>query len=96
MRRTQEQISQSIQEIDDASFHLRKFAEKSHVPQDLAARITAMADLICILADDMEEHFDDYGDRVVEEDEEDDYNAGFNEIMDADINSMLRALSVRG
>jgi hypothetical protein len=93
MGRTQEQISQSIQEIDDASFHLRKFAEKSHVPQDLAARITAMADLICILADDMEEHFDDHGDRVVEED---DYNAGFNEIMDADINSMLRALSVRG
>ena len=93
MRRTQEQISQSIQEIDDASFHLRKFAEKSHVPQDLAARITAKADLICILADDMEEHFDDHGDRVVEED---DYNAGFNEIMDADINSMLRALSVRG
>jgi hypothetical protein len=41
----------------------------------------------------MEEHFDDHGDRVVEED---DYNAGFNEIMDADINSMLRALSVRG
>ena len=93
MRRTQEQISQSLQEIDDASFHLRKFAEKSHVPQDLAARITPMADLICILADDMEEHFDDHGDRVVEED---DYNAGFNEIMDADINSMLRALSVRG
>jgi hypothetical protein len=93
MGRTQEQISQSIQEIDDASFHLRKFAEKSHVPQDLAARITAMADLICILADDMEEHFDDHGDRVVEED---DCNSGFNEIMDADINSMLRALSIRG
>jgi hypothetical protein len=81
-----------LQEIDDASFHLRKFAEKSHVPQDLAARITAMADLICILADDMEEHFDDHGDRVVEED---DCNSGFNEIMDADINSMLRALSIR-
>ena len=92
MGRTQEQISQSIQEIDDASFHLRKFAEKSHVPQDLAARIAAMADLICNLADDMEEHFDVYGDLVVEED---DYNAGFNEIMDADINSMLAALSVR-
>ena len=92
MGRTQEQISQSLQEIDDASFHLRKFAEKSHVPADLGYRITAMADLICILADDMEEHFDDHGDRVVEED---DYNAGFNEIMDADINSMLRALSIR-
>ena len=92
MRRTQEQISQSIQEIDDASFHLRKFAEKSHVPQDLAARITEMADLICILADDMEEHFDDHGDRVVEED---DYNSGFDQIMDADIRSMLAALSIR-
>ena len=92
MRRTQKQISQSIQEIDDASFHLRKFAEKSHVPQDLAARITAMADLICILADDMEEHFDEHGDRQIEED---DYNAGFNQIMDADINSMLQALSIR-
>jgi len=92
MRRTQEQISQSLQEIDDASFHLRKFAEKSHVPQDLATRIAAMADLICILADDMEEHFDDHKDNVVKED---DYNDGFNEIMDADINSMLRALSIR-
>ena len=92
MGRTQEQISQSIQEIDDASFHLRKFAEKSHVPQDLAARITAMADLICILADDMEEHFDEHGDRRIEED---DQNAGFDQIMDADINSMLAALSVR-
>ena len=92
MRRTQEQISQSLQEIDDASFHLRKFAEKSHVPQDLAARITLMADLISILADDMEEHFDDHGDRRVEED---DYNAGFDQIMDADINSMLAVLSIR-
>ena len=92
MGRTQEQIGQSLQEIDDASFHLRKFAEKAHVPQDLAYRITAMADLICILADDMEEHFDDHKDSVVKED---DYNDGFNEIMDADINSMLRALSIR-
>jgi len=92
MVKTQEQISQSLQEIDDASFHLRKFAEQSHVPQDLAARITAMADVICNLADDMEEHFDVYGDLVVEED---DYNAGFDQIMEADINSMLRAMSVR-
>lgn len=92
MVKTQEQISQSLQEIDDASFHLRKFAEQSHVPQDLAARITAMADVISNLADDMEEHFDDHGDRVIEED---DYNAGFDQIMEADINSMLQAMSVR-
>tara|TARA_R110000823_G_scaffold217567_2_gene346912 strand:- start:1418 stop:1699 length:282 start_codon:yes stop_codon:yes gene_type:complete len=93
MKITQQQANQSLQEIDDASFHLRMFAEKSHVPQDLAARITAMADLISILADDMEEHFDDHKDSVVKEDN---YNDGFNEIMDADINSMLRALSIRG
>ena len=92
MEITQQQANQSLQEIDDASFHLRMFAEKSHVPQDLAARITAMADLISILADDMEEHFDEHGDRQIEED---DYNAGFNQIMDADINSMLAALSIR-
>ena len=87
MIRTQEQISQSLQELSDASFHLIKFAEQSHVPQDLAYRITAMADLICILADDMEEHFDEHGDREVEEE---DLNAGFNELMDADILSKLR------
>jgi hypothetical protein len=92
MEITQQQANQSLQEIDDASFHLRKFAQQSHIPQDLAARITAMADLISILADDMEEHFDDHGDRRIEED---DYNDGFDQIMDADINSMLAALSVR-
>ena len=92
MEITQQQANQSLQEIDDASFHLRKFAQQSHIPQDLAARITAMADLISILADDMEEHFDDHGDRVIEED---DYNDGFDQIMEADINSMLRAMSIR-
>ena len=92
MEITQQQANQSLQEIDDASFHLRKFAQQSHIPQDLAHRITAMADLISILADDMEEHFDEHGDRQIEED---DYNAGFNQIMDADINSMLAALSIR-
>ena len=92
MEITQQQANQSLQEIDDASFHLRKFAQQSHIPQDLAARITAMADLISILADDMEEHFDDHGDRRIEED---DQNAGFDQIMDADINSMLATLSVR-
>ena len=92
MEITQQQVSEHLQDIDDASFHLRKFAELSYVPQDLAARILAMADAICVLASDMEEHFDDYGDRVVEEE---DYNAGFNEIMDADIMSMLSAMRVR-
>jgi len=92
MEITQQQANQSLQEIDDASFHLRKFAQQSHIPQDLAARITAMADLISILADDMEEHFDDHGDRQIEED---DYNDGFDQIMEADINSMLRAMSIR-
>ena len=92
MEITQQQANQSLQEIDDASFHLRKFAQQSHIPQDLAARITAMADLISILADDMEEHFDEHNDRRIEED---DYNAGFDQIMDADINSMLAALSIR-
>jgi hypothetical protein len=84
---TQEQISQSLQELSDASFHLKIFAEKSHVPDELGARITEMADLMCILADDMEEHFDEHGDREVEEE---DLNAGFNELMDADILSMLQ------
>jgi hypothetical protein len=51
------------------------------------ARVTEMADLMCILADDMEEHFDEHGDREVEEE---DLNAGFNELMDADILSMLQ------
>ena len=87
MRKTQEQISQSLQELSDASFHLIKFAEQSHVPDALGARITEMADLMCILADDMEEHFDEHGDREVEEE---DLNAGFNELMDADILSKLR------
>jgi hypothetical protein len=58
---TQEQISQSLQELSDASFHLKIFAEKSHVPDELGARVTEMADLMCILADDMEEHFDEHG-----------------------------------
>jgi hypothetical protein len=84
---TQEQISQSLQELSDASFHLKIFAEKSHVPDELGARITEIADLMCILADDMEEHFDEHGDREVEEE---DLNAGFNELMDADILSMLQ------
>jgi hypothetical protein len=84
---TQEQISQSLQELSDASFHLKIFAEKSHVPDELGARVTEMADLMCILADDMEEHFDEHGDREVEEE---DLNAGFNELMDADILSMLQ------
>jgi hypothetical protein len=84
---TQEQISQSLQELSDASFHLKIFAEKSHVPDELGARVTEIADLMCILADDMEEHFDEHGDREVEEE---DLNAGFNELMDADILSMLQ------
>ena len=87
MEITQQQANQSLQEIDDASFHLRMFAEKSHVPDELGARVTEMADLMCILADDMEEHFDEHGDREVEEE---DLNAGFNELMDADILSMLQ------
>ena len=92
MTRTQNEIRQSLQELSDASFHLRMFAEKSHVPDELGARITEMADLMCILADDMEEHFDEHGDRQIEKD---DYNAGFDQIMDADINSMLAAFSIR-
>jgi hypothetical protein len=92
MTRTQNEISQSLQELSDASFHLRMFAEKSHVPDELGARITEMADLMCVLADDMEEHFYEHGDRVVEEE---DQNAGFDQIMDADITSMLKALTVR-
>jgi hypothetical protein len=92
MEITQQEVSRILQDIDDASFHLRKYAEMSHVPQDLAARITAMSDLISVLADDMEEHFDDYGDRIIEEE---DYNAGFNEIMDADIMGMLQSMRIR-
>ena len=92
MEITQQEVSRILQDIDDASFHLRKYAEMSHVPQDLAARISAMSDLISVLADDMEEHFDDYGDRIIEEE---DYNAGFNEIMDADIMGMLQSMRVR-
>jgi hypothetical protein len=57
------------------------------VPDALGARITELADLMCILADDMEEHFDEHADREVEEE---DLNAGFNELMDADILSMLQ------
>jgi len=93
MEITQQEIGSLLQDIDDASFHLRKYAEMSHVPQDLAVRISAMSDLISVLADDMEEHFDDYGDRIVEEEE--DYNAGFNEIMDADIMGMLQSMRIR-
>ena len=89
---TQEQISQSLQELSDASFHLKIFAEKSHVPDELGARVTEMADLMCVLADDMEEHFYEHGDRQIEEE---DQNAGFDQIMDADITSMLAALTVR-
>ena len=92
MEITQQEVGSLLQDIDDASFHLRKYAEMSHVPQDLAARISAMSDLISVLADDMEEHFDDYGDRIVEEE---DYNAGFNEIMDADIMGMLQSMRIR-
>ena len=85
---TQEQISQSLQELSDASFHLKIFAEKSHVPDELGARVTEMADLM----DDMEEHFYEHGDRQIEEE---DQNAGFDQIMDADITSMLAALTVK-
>jgi len=84
---TQDQVSLALEEINDAGFCLQKFGEKSHVPQDLAKRIRAMATELCNLAGDMEEHFDEYGDRpVVEEDD----NAGFNEMMDMDIRELLR------
>ena len=84
---TQDQVSLAFEEINDAGFHLQKFGEKSHVPQDLAIRIRAMATELCNLAGDMEEHFDEHGDRpVVEEDD----NAGFNELMDMDIRELLR------
>ena len=92
MEITQQEVSRILQDIDDASFHLRKYAEMSHVPQDLAARITAMSDLISVLADDMEEHFDDYGDRIIEEE---DPNFGFNEVMDLEIISMLQSMRIR-
>jgi hypothetical protein len=84
---TQDQVSLALEEINDAGFCLQKFGEKSHVPQDLAKRIRAMATELCNLAGDMEEHFDEHGDRsVVEEDD----NAGFNELMDMDIRELLR------
>ena len=84
---TQDQVSLALEEINDAGFCLQKFGEKSHVPQDLAIRIRAMAIELCNLAGDMEEHFDEHGDRpVVEEDD----NAGFNELMDMDIRELLR------
>jgi hypothetical protein len=92
MTRTQNQVSQSLKELSDASAHLTKFAEQSHVPADLGARITEMAQQLCALADDMEAHYDEFGDRVVEEE---DQNAGFDQIMDADITSMLAALTVK-
>jgi hypothetical protein len=40
----------------------------------------------------MEAHYDEFGDRQAEED---DPNAGFDQIMDADITSMLRELRLR-
>jgi hypothetical protein len=92
MTRTQNQVSQSLKELSGASAHLTKFAEQSHVPADLGARITEMAQQVCALADDMEAHYDEFGDRQAEED---DPNAGFDQIMDADITSMLRELRLR-
>ena len=89
---TQDQVSLALEEINDAGFCLQKFGEKSHVPQDLAKRIRAMAIELCALADDMEEHFDEHGDRqVIEEDD----NAGFNELMDMDIRGMLATMRIR-
>ena len=89
---TQDQVSLAFEEISDAGFCLQKFGEKSHVPQDLAKRIRAMATELCNLAGDMEEHFDEHGDRqVIEEDD----NAGFNELMDMDIRGMLATMRIR-
>ena len=82
----------ALEEINDCGFHLQKFGEKSHVPQDLAIRIRAMATELCNLAGDMEEHFDEHGHRpVVEEDD----NAGFDQLMDMDIRGMLTTMRFR-
>ena len=92
MEITQQEVSKILQDIDDCVFHLRKYAELSHVPQHLASRISVMSTLISVLAGEMEDHFDDYGDRIIEEE---DPNFGFNEVMDLEIMGMLQSMRVR-
>jgi len=92
MEITQQEVSKVLQDIDDCVFHLRKYAELSYVPQHLAHEISVMSHLISVLAGKMEEHFDDYGDRIVEEE---DYNAGFNEVMDLELMGMLQSMRIR-
>ena len=89
---TQDQVSLALEEINDCGFHLQKFGEKSHVPQDLAIRIRAMAEDLYNLASDMEDHFDEHGDRpILEEDD----NAGLDQLMDMDIRGMLTTMRFR-
>ena len=90
MEITQQEVSKILQDLDDCVFHLRKYAELSHVPQHLASRISVMSTLISVLAGEMEDHFDDYGDRIIE-----DPNFGFNEVMDLEIMGMLQSMRIR-
>jgi hypothetical protein len=58
----------------------------------LAIKIRAMAEDLYNLASDMEDHFDEHGDRpILEEDD----NAGFDQLMDMDIRGMLTTMRFR-
>ena len=83
-------IDENLEYIDDCVFHMRKLLQSNNLPDHLEEKLNKRAEAICFLADEVETWCEDH-----QHDDEDDYNAGFNEIMDADIMGMLRSMRVR-
>jgi hypothetical protein len=85
MEITQQEVSKILQDLDDCVFHLRKYAELSHVPQHLKKNSTRSREAICFLADEVETWCEEH-----QHDDEEDLNFGFNDLMDAEIMGMLK------
>lgn len=82
-------VDEHLQDIDDCVFHIRKLAQSFDFPDDLEKKLNKVAMTMCFLADEVEQWCDAH------QYDDEDYNAGFNEVMDAEINSMLQSMRVR-
>ena len=83
-------IDENLEYIDDCQFHIRKLAQSNYLPDHLEEKLNKIAEAICFLADEVETWCEEH-----QHDDEEDPNFGFNEVMDAEINSMLQAMRVR-
>jgi hypothetical protein len=93
MEITQQEVSRILQDIDDCIISSPQICGNVPCPTGLGMlELPRCLTLISVLADDMEEHFDDYGDRIIEEE---DPNFGFNEVMDLEIMGMLQSMRIR-